>query len=58
MTILRTLIIPTEHVQLARDVAAALDPVASVGLFQVGLAKNDRQTLERNQGAAFGITAA
>jgi hypothetical protein len=33
----RTLIIPTAHVQLARDLAAAIDPIASVGLFTTPL---------------------
>ena len=39
----RTLIIPSAHVQLARDLAAAIDPVASVGLFMTGL--TDGQTV-------------
>ena len=33
----RTLIIPTAHVQLARDLAAAIDPVASNGMFMTPL---------------------
>ena len=33
----RTMLIPSAHVQLARDLAAAIDPVASVGLFMTGL---------------------
>lgn len=33
----RTLVIPTAHVQLARDLAAAIDPVASVGMFMTPL---------------------
>ena len=39
----RTLIISTAHVQLARDLAAAIDPVASVGLFMTPL--TDGQTV-------------
>ena len=39
----RTMLIPTAHVQLARDLAAAIDPVASVGLFMTGL--TDGQTV-------------
>ena len=39
----RTLIIPSAHVQLARDLAAAIDPAASVGLFMTGL--TDGQTV-------------
>lgn len=33
----RTLIIPSAHVQLARDLAAAIDPVASQGMFRTPL---------------------
>jgi len=40
----RTLIIPTAHVQLARDLAAAIDPVASVGLFMTPLTNGQTVT--------------
>jgi hypothetical protein len=40
----RTLIIPSAHVQLARDLAAAIDPVASVGLFMTGLTDGNQIT--------------
>ena len=40
----RTLIIATAHVQLARDLAAAIDPVASVGLFMTGLTDGNQIT--------------
>ena len=40
----RTLIIPSAHVQLARDLAAAIDPVASVGLFMTGLTNGTQVT--------------
>ena len=40
----RTLIIPTAHVQLARDLAAAIDPVASVGLFMTALTDGTQVT--------------
>ena len=38
----RTLIIPSAHVQLARDLAAAIDPTGSQGLFTTPLT-NDTQ---------------
>ena len=41
----RTLIIPSAHVQLARDLAAAIDPVASVGLFMTELTDGDRKSV-------------
>ncbi len=40
----RTLIIPSAHVQLARDLAAAIDPVASVGLFMTPLTNGNQIT--------------
>lgn len=40
----RTLIIPSAHVQLARDLAAAIDPVASVGLFMTALTDGNQIT--------------
>ena len=40
----RTLIIPIAHVQLARDLAAAIDPVASVGLFMTPLTNGNQIT--------------
>ena len=40
----RTLIIPSAHVQLARDLAAAIDPVASVGLFMTPLTNGQTVT--------------
>jgi hypothetical protein len=42
--IFRTLIIPSAHVQLARDLAAAIDPVASVGLFMTPLTDGNQIT--------------
>lgn len=40
----RTLIIATAHVQLARDLAAAIDPVASQGLFMTPLTNGNQIT--------------
>ena len=40
----RTMLIPSAHVQLARDLAAAIDPVASVGLFMTGLTDGNQIT--------------
>jgi hypothetical protein len=40
----RTLIIPSAHVQLARDLASAIDPVASVGLFMTPLTNGQSVT--------------
>jgi hypothetical protein len=40
----RTMLIPSAHVQLARDLAAAIDPVASVGLFMTPLTNGQTVT--------------
>ena len=40
----RTLIIPTAHVQLARDLAAAIDPAGSQGLFMTPLTNGQTVT--------------
>jgi hypothetical protein len=40
----RTMLIPSAHVQLARDLAAAIDPVASVSLFMTGLTDGNQIT--------------
>ena len=40
----RTLIIPSAHVQLARDLAAAIDPVGSQGLFMTALTNGNQIT--------------
>ena len=40
----RTLIIPTAHVQLARDLAAAISPENATGLFTTGLTNGTQVT--------------
>ena len=40
----RTLIIPSAHVQLARDLAAAIDPAGSQGLFMTPLTNGNQIT--------------
>jgi hypothetical protein len=40
----RTLIIPSAHVQLARDLAAAIDPAGSQGLFMTPLTRGQTVT--------------
>jgi len=40
----RTLIIATAHVQLARDLAAAIDPAGSQGMFMTPLTNGNQIT--------------